>query len=249
MNQGNDIEAGQWRQWQEDCQSVGVDISEAQQALFARFYALLSEANQTVNLTRITAPEDFLYRHLLDSLTIAPLIPANASVADIGSGAGFPAIPLAILRADIQMIAVESVGKKCNFIHACQEALNLANLTVLNLRSEDLGRKTGAPHPQNRREQLDVVTARAVAALPALLELCLPLLKKGGRFLAMKGLNYEAELNASGNALKLLGGKLLEVKTFEHPRLKDSRLLVFEKTTRTPDIYPRTAGLPAKKPL
>lgn len=243
MTQGNNIDTAQWNAWQHDCQSIGVSVTEAQQDLFGRFYELLSEANRTTNLTRITAPEDFLYRHLLDSLTVAPFIPADASVADIGSGAGIPAIPLAVARPDIQITAVESIGKKCNFIRACQETLNLANLTVLNLRSEDMGRQAGT------RESFGIVTARAVATLPALLELCLPLLKKGGLFLAMKGLSYEAELQASANALKVLGGKLLEVKTFEHSRLKDSRLLVFEKTARTPDAYPRTAGLPSKKPL
>lgn len=243
MSQGNDTYTNQWRQWQDDCQQIGVAISNGQRTQFERFYDALTEANRTVNLTRITALDDFLARHLLDSLTIAPLIPQNARLADIGSGAGFPSIPLAIARPDISVLAVESIGKKCKFIQEMQETLNLSNLSVSNARSEDLSRQP------NVRESFDVVTARAVATLPTLLELCLPLVKKGGLFLAMKGLSYEEELQASGNAFKTLGGKLKEVKTFSQPGLEGSRLLVIEKAARTPDTYPRSAGLPGKKPL
>lgn len=243
MTQGNDTYTNQWSQWQKDCQALNVSITDAQRALFERFYEMLTEANRTVNLTRITALEDFLYRHLLDSLAISPLIPAKAQLADIGSGAGFPSIPLAIARPDLTVTAVESIGKKSKFIQDAQEKLALANLTVLNTRSEDLSRQ------KDTREGFDVVTARAVAALPTLLELCLPLVKKGGLFLAMKGLSYDEELQASAKALKTLGGQFKEVQVFPHPRLEGSRLLVIEKVARTPDMYPRSAGLPGKKPL
>lgn len=243
MNQGNDSYTIQWRQWQDDCQALGVSVSEVQRTQFERVYEHLIEANRTVNLTRITAPEEFLYRHLLDSLTLSPLIPANARLADIGSGAGFPSIPLAIARPDVTVTAVESIGKKCKFIQEIKDKLALENLTVLNARSEDLSRKTES------REAFDVVTARAVAALPTLLELCLPLVRPGGLFLAMKGLSYEEELNASTEALKTLGGRFKEVQSFSHSRLEGSRLLVIEKVTCTPDAYPRSAGLPGKKPL
>lgn len=243
MNQGNDSYTIQWRQWQDDCQALGVSVSEVQRTQFERVYEHLIEANRTVNLTRITAPEEFLYRHLLDSLTLSPLIPPNARLADIGSGAGFPSIPLAIARPDVTVTAVESIGKKCKFIQDTKDKLELANLSVLNARSEDLSRKAES------RETFDVVTARAVAALPTLLELCLPLVRPGGLFLAMKGLSYEEELNASAKALKTLGGRFKEVQSFPHPRLEGSRLLVIEKVARTPDAYPRSAGLPGKKPL
>jgi 16S rRNA (guanine527-N7)-methyltransferase len=243
MTQGIDTETTQWTQWRKACHALGIELADHQQSLFQQLYHQLTEANRSVNLTRITALEDFLYRHLLDSLAIAPLLSPSARVADIGSGAGFPALPLAIVRPDLQITAVESIGKKSNFIQAIQTSLNLENLTVLNERSENLG------HQKPMREQFDAVTARAVAALPALLELCLPLVRVGGQFLAMKGLSYEAEIEASNTALKVLGGKLLEVKTFSHPKLEGSRLLIIEKTGRTPDTYPRSAGLPAKKPL
>jgi 16S rRNA (guanine527-N7)-methyltransferase len=232
-----------WEQWQADCGQIGVSVPDVQVALFQRFYDLLTEANRTTNLTRITEPEDFLYRHLLDALAILPLIPPDASLADIGSGAGIPAIPLAIARPDLRIIAVESVGKKCAFIQSAKESLDLSNLDVLNDRSELVGQKP------EYRERFDVVTARAVAALPVLLELCLPLVTVGGQFLAMKGLSYEAELEASAYALKTLGGRLREVRTFSHPRLEGSRVLAFEKVARTPKQYPRQPGTPSKKPL
>lgn len=243
MTQGNASDTAQWTQWRTACQELGVPITDPQQARFEQFYQQLVETNRSVNLTRITALEDFLYRHLLDSLTLAPLIPQQASLADIGSGAGFPAIPLAIVRPDVAITAVESVGKKSQFIQAVKEALGLTNLSILNDRSETLG------HQPSNREQFDCITARAVAALPVLLELCLPLVKTGGLFLAMKGLSYEAELAASGPALKTLGGKLQEVKTFSHPKLEGSRLLIIEKIRPTPKQYPRSAGLATKKPI
>jgi len=222
---------------------MGLNLSDQQETQLQWLYEHLLEVNRHTNLTRITALDDFLHRHLLDSLTLAPFLPAGAKVADIGSGAGFPALPLAIARPDIQVIAVESVGKKCAFIRACAEKLNLSGLTVLNQRSEDMGQD-----PQFR-EQFDIVTARAVAALPSLLELCLPLVKVGGAFLSMKGLSYETELAAAENALKMLGGELKEVKTFVHPSLSGSRLLIIHKVQSTPAKYPRGVGLPVKNPL
>lgn len=243
MTLGNTIEQDAWAQWNTACQALGVSITPDVQEKLAHFYELLQAGNRVTNLTRITAPEDFLYRHLLDSLTISSHIPAQAKVTDVGSGAGFPAIPLAITRPDVTVVAVESVGKKCQFIHSVQETLSLPNLQCRHERSETLGQDP------TLRQRMDVVTARAVAALPVLLELCLPLVKVGGVFLAMKGTSYESELQASKTALKTLGGRLKDVQTFAHPRLEGSRLLVIEKIAKTPAAYPRNAGLPGKNPL
>ncbi len=243
MIQGNADNHPEWNTWRNACQELGVSVSDAQEAQFRRFYELLIETNRHTNLTRITELEDFLYRHLLDSLTLTPLIPDNARLIDIGSGAGIPSLPLAIVRPDLTITAVDSVGKKCKFMEETAATLKLSGFTVLNRRSEELGQDA------QLREQFDVVSARAVAALPVLLELCLPLTKVGGQFLAMKGLSYESELEASPNALKVLGGTLKEVKTFQHPSLSGSRLLVIEKHKPTPRQYPRKTGLPAKSPL
>lgn len=236
-------ESAQWEQWLTDCQTIGVTIPPERLSLFQRFYDLLLTANQSVNLTRITAPQDFLDRNLLDSLTLSPLIPEGSSVADIGSGAGFPALPLAMARPDLKITAVESIGKKCNFIRETAEALGLDNLTVLNLRSEEMARD------KQYRERFDVVTARAVAALPTLLELCVPLVRVKGRFIAMKGMNAEVELNAAEKALRVLATKHVRTKSFDLEKLQGSRLVGFEKIARTQEAYPRSAGLPSKKPL
>jgi 16S rRNA (guanine527-N7)-methyltransferase len=243
MDAAHHTNIGLWDAWQADCLSVGVDLTPSQRAAFERLYIELLEANRATNLTRITEESDFLERHLLDSLAIAPFLPSGARLADIGSGAGFPAIPIAIARPDVQVLAVESVGKKCQFIHAMAERLALPNLSVCNDRSETMGRHS------DFRERFDMVTARAVAALPVLLELCTPLVKPGGRFLAMKGLSYEAELAASEKAMKLLNAQLAQVVTFPHPKLSGSRVLIFEKVAPTPKDYPRPAGMPSKKPL
>ncbi|WP_373532559.1 16S rRNA (guanine(527)-N(7))-methyltransferase RsmG [Vampirovibrio sp.] len=236
-------DSAQWDAWLADCQSIEVPVPADRLALFQQFYTLLLTANQSVNLTRITAPQDFLDRNLLDSLTLSPLIPEGACVADIGSGAGFPAIPLALARPDLSVVAVESVGKKANFIQEAAHALGLKNITVLSLRSEEMARDG------RYRAQFDVVTARAVATLPTLLELCMPLVKVKGRFLAMKGLNAEVELAASQKALKVLATRYSETRTFGLEKLQGSRLLVFEKTAHTQDAYPRNSGLPSKKPI
>jgi 16S rRNA (guanine527-N7)-methyltransferase len=246
MEQGNGDEQTQWKTWRQACLMLELEITDTQEEAFQRFSELLIAANRQLNLTRITALEDFLYRHLLDSLSLSAFLPTGSLLADIGSGAGFPAIPLAMARPDLQVTAVESVGKKCAFIQETIEKLRLTNLKVLNTRGEHLG------HDPQARERFDRVTARAVAALPVLLEYCLPLVKVGGSFLAMKGLNFEAELADSKNALHRLSGRLQEIKKFTQPdlsHLAGSRILNIEKTGKTPATYPRHAGLIRKKPL
>jgi 16S rRNA (guanine527-N7)-methyltransferase len=236
------ITAELWDTWHSDASQFGLSIPDWREK-FNAFYDLLIETNKQFNLTRITAPEDFLYRHLLDSLTLLPLIPPQAKLIDVGSGAGFPAIPLAIARPDITVVALESLEKKCGFIRQVKESLKLENLSVEKTRAEDYA------HVRGVRESYDLVTARAVAALPALLELCLPFVKVKGTFLAMKGRASEDELASAQKALGILGGQFLESKTFDHPRLEGSRLLLIQKIKAMPAKYPRTAGTPAKNPL
>ena len=232
-----------WDTWQTGCRALGIRLEATQRSVFERFYVRLMQANQTTNLTRITTEEDFLYRHLLDSLAIAPLLPSGATLVDVGSGAGFPAIPVAIIRPDVSILAVDAVLKKCRFMESMQTACALANLTVLHARAETLGQTLGC------REWFDVVTARAVAKLPVLLEWCLPLVKVGGQFLAMKGVHYDAERSAAENALKTLGGRFVQVILPPHPQLAGSRILRFDKVRMTAKIYPRPAGMASKRPL
>lgn len=209
-----------------------------------RLYHALIAYNQNINLTRITVPQDFLFRHILDSLTILPWLPVGASVIDVGSGAGFPAIPLLLARPDLSLTAVESVGKKCGFIVQVRDELGLGGrLTVLNERSETLGRDS------KYRIRFDVATARAVAALPILLELCIPLIKPEGSFLAIKGANFQVELDRSTHALSELRATLHETREFVLPEYPATTVLCFRKTGPTPVCYPRLPGIPAKKPL
>ncbi len=229
--------------WTAQSRLLGLSLDASQRAAFDRFYALLCEANRTTNLTRITAPQDFLYRSLLDSLALSPCIPPGSRVVDVGSGAGLPAIPLAIARPDLHITALEATGKKCRFIESVRETLALERLTVLPMRSEDAGQDPCW------REQFDIVTARAVAPLPVLLELCLPLAKVGGRFLAMKGEQFEDELAASRKAVHVLKCELQALHQWESGPLAKARILEFAKRGPTPAAYPRPAGTPSKKPL
>lgn len=232
-----------WQRFQTAGDRLGLPMAALDEARVTTLYADLLTYNAQVNLTRITDPEGFLFRHVLDSLVIAPFVPEGATVADIGSGAGFPAIPLAMARPDVQVHAVESIGKKCKFIEQTAERF-LLPLTVHNKRSEDLARDP------NTREKMDVVTARAVAALPTLLEVTLPLLKVGGQLLAIKGRAYEEELQSAERALTTLKAEHVDTLTFEdEPGLENTALLIFEKLAPTPTAYPRPAGKPQKTPL
>ena len=210
---------------------------------FNAFYRLLIEYNARYNLTAITQEKDVLYKHFYDSLAGEAYICENASVVEVGSGAGFPSIPLKIARDDLSFALVESTGKKCDFLNVCIRELGLKNTQVINSRAEDLG-KTPA-----FREQFDVCCARAVAALPTLVEYCLPFVKVGGSFLAYKG-EAEEELKNAKRAIALLGGGEAEHARFELPENYGTRTLVrIPKIKNTPAIYPRGNGKERSKPL
>jgi 16S rRNA (guanine527-N7)-methyltransferase len=217
----------------------------ASETLLALYDALIT-ANQTMNLTRITDWEGFLIRHILESWLFSLHIPQNAKVIDIGSGAGFPALPLVLFRPDITVVAVESVQKKGAFIQTTAEALGVGNrLTVLTQRCEDLGQQKAY------REQFDCVTARAVANLATLGEYTLPFAKvETGCVLAMKGPSWPEEYLAAEEGLETLGGLMTDCFDWEAiPALAHCYLLRLTKTERTPKKYPRQAGTPLRLPL
>lgn len=222
-------------------------LTESQMALFKALYGLVTEANRTVNLTRITELADFYVRHLLDSLSMAlalKTLPKTFTLIDVGSGAGFPALPLAILFPEASIAAVEATQKKARFIESAVQALSLPNVTVLATRSETLA------HQPAYREQFDTVVARAVAPLNVLMELCLPFAKPGGRFIAMKTQEALAhELVTAKRSIGVLGGCFEETIPILHPLLPNRVLCVIGKKSPSPMQYPRAAGLPAKKPL
>ena len=205
----------------------------------AAFYQMLVEWNEKFNLTRIISPEDAAIKHFCDSLLGAEFI--SGRVCDVGSGGGFPAIPLAIAKPDCHFTLVEANGKKVSFLQAACDELDLKNARVIKARAEEI---------PELRESFDVVTARAVAALNTLLEYCLPLVKVGGRFVAYKGAGFGEELLAAQNAISVLGGRLLAVHEFELPDGSGSRAIIeIEKVSNTPAKYPRGQGKPRSKPL
>jgi 16S rRNA (guanine527-N7)-methyltransferase len=229
--------------------ALGVALRDMQLDQFRRFRDLLLDANTRVNLTAITDPAEVLARHFLDSLTcllaVAPDQRARPlRLLDIGSGAGFPGIPLAIAFPAWLVISLEATGKKARFQQEAVAALGLANVTLLTARAEEQARK-----PEHRG-QYDLVTARAVAALPTLLEYCCPFICVGGRIIAPKKGDLADEIAAGAKAASLLGAKLLAPIAVTIPPLVDGRaLLVAEQKRPCPERYPRPAGAPAKHPL
>lgn len=210
-------------------------------AKFNTYMELLKDWNTRINLTAITEDEEIRLKHFQDSLSILPYI-EGGSLVDVGTGAGFPGLPIAIERPDVSVTLVDSLDKRVKFLQCVADTLELKNVTCIHARAEEFGRKP------EYREKFDYATARAVASMPVLLEYCLPLLKTGGHFLAMKGANASEE--KFDKALEILGGKLVRQDTF---LLKNSELqrciFVVEKSRQIPSKYPRKPGTPAKHPL
>lgn len=223
----------------------GIDLQEKQLQRFSIYLDFLLQYNEKVNLTALTEEEEVMEKHFLDSLSVmqvAPLRP-GMSLIDIGTGAGFPGVPLLIMEPNIQLTLLDSLKKRLNFL---EELLSKLDLTahLVHHRAED-----GA-HNALYRERFDLAIARAVAPLPVLLEYCLPYVRSGGRFLAMKGPSLTEELAVSQNALHLLGGKAERDCCFQLPfSEQERRLLLVKKLRQTPAKYPRAAGVVKNKPL
>lgn len=210
---------------------------------FEIFRNLLLEFNQRYNLTAITDEREMLIKHFYDSLAGEFLFPEGASVVEIGSGAGFPSLPLKIVREDLSFTLMESTGKKCDFLNTAVKELGLNNVTVLNARAEDAGKNS------DYREKYDICCARAVARLNTLAEYCLPLVKTGGKMIAYKG-RAEEEVGEAKKAFFLLGGGKTEPYCYELPEDAGARTLVaVTKEKNTPEKYPRGNGKERKNPI
>lgn len=207
---------------------------------------LLLEFNARTNLTAITDPKGIILKHYADCLTIVDAIPENARLMDVGAGGGFPSLIIALSRPDVRVISLDSTAKKLAFIDWCAEELGMQNISTLSARAEDVGKNP------IHREKYDVVCARAVARLNILGELCLPLVKNGGKFIAMKGAGGQEEIDEAGRGIAVLGGELTENRIISLTDEEESfaRNLIFvQKNKPTPKIYPRNYAQISKKPL
>lgn len=211
---------------------------------FCRYHAFLMEENKKFNLTTITQPREVAEKHFLDALLIVDQIktPVGIKMIDIGSGAGFPGLPLKIYWPDLNVVLLESVGKKVNFMRQVIELLQLTGVEAIQARAEDLAR--------TQRQQYHLAVSRAVAEMRVLVEYALPFVRVGGCFIAYKGPDVRDELKQAQMAIQLLGGEVAETKKTCLPLSHDPRtLVIIKKIKPTPEKYPRAAGRPRKKPL
>lgn len=222
------------------CEAKNISISEHQLNQLSRYAQLLQEWNEKINLTAITGLEDIFIKHFYDSLLIAPYCYEAKTLCDVGSGAGFPGLVLKIVLPELKITLVEPTLKRVNFLNLVISELNLKDISVLNKRMEDC---------IELKESFDIVTARAVAALPVLSELCLPFVRVNGFFIAMKGSSGEEELEVSKNALKVLGGNVSSVIKETLPDGSARINILIQKVRVSPSKYPRVYAQIKKKAL
>lgn len=227
---------------------LGLAIADEQVNLFTNFMDLMLDWNKKINLTTITEPTEIVIKHFIDSLT--PLVfvekyGLNLSKAlDLGTGGGFPGIPLKIMRPEMSLVLVDSLNKRISYLEKVIDQLALTGVLPIHLRAEEMGKNS------EYRERFSTVFSRAVAGLNVLLEYSLPLVQVGGIFIALKGPTLTKELKKADRAINLLGGRIIGLEDIELPKLKDQRTLVFIRKERsTPKKYPRKPGLPKKDPL
>ncbi|UUX33088.1 16S rRNA (guanine(527)-N(7))-methyltransferase RsmG [Fundicoccus culcitae] len=225
----------------------GIELTEQQLTQFEDYYRLLVEWNQKINLTAITDKEEVYLKHFYDSLMMLWLNPLDnyqIKLCDVGSGAGFPSIPLKIVKPELDVTIIDSLNKRINFLNLLVAELGLTGVQAIHARAEEAGQDP------LYRAQFDVTTARAVAPLNVLCEFCLPLTKKGGYFLAMKGQKANQEVAEAQKAITTLGAKIEGQKDAQLPGEESDRsIVIIKKTLDTPNKYPRKAGKPLKQPI
>lgn len=223
---------------------AGIGLDDEKYERLALYSKMLVERNKSVNLTAITDDEGVTVKHFFDSIYPFTLCPPKqgASLIDVGTGAGFPSCPLKIFRDDIQLTLLDSLNKRINFLTELSDSLKL-NARCIHGRAEEFGRKEGF------RDSFDIATARAVGNLSLLCEYCLPFVKVGGAFIALKGSNGEEELNEAKNAVKLLNAEVEKVEHYDLPNGDGRTLIVLKKVAPTPKKFPRNAGQIKKQPL
>ena len=233
------------------CNKINIEISDDQINCFEKYYELLIEKNKVMNLTAITDKEDVIVKHFIDSIALIPYLfdkgintNNELKIIDIGTGAGFPGLPLKIMMPDVKFTLLDSLNKRVSFLNEVIDELKLKDIEALHGRAEDYA------SDNKYREKYDICVSRAVANLSTLSEYCIPFVKEDGYFISYKAGESEEEINNSKNAIKILGGKINKVEEFVLPGTDASRVFVFiRKQELTDKKYPRKAGVPAKKPL
>jgi len=222
-----------------------IDVTSEQYEKFLTYSDYLVEYNKVCNLTAILDSEGITIKHFLDSiLPFSKLeFSKNASIIDVGTGAGFPSVPLKIMNSSLNVTLLDSLNKRVNFLNSLCQKLSLEDVVTVHGRAEELGKSA------DFREKFDIATARAVASLPQLCEYCLPFVKTGGMFVALKGSSGQKELTIAKSAVETLGGKVQECKEYTLPGGDKRTLIVIKKISQTPSKYPRNKGKMTKKPL
>ena len=234
------------RRFDQELETLGIRLTDVQKRQFDRYYELLIEWNRVMNLTGITEYDEVNLKHFTDSLTIVRIKDMEnvSTLIDVGTGAGFPGIPVKIAFPYIKVTLLDSLNKRIKFLNQVVEELDLEDVVTLHGRAEDYAKK------EEYREQFDLCASRAVANLSTLSEYCLPFIKKGGCFVSYKSADSDEEIQQSEKALDILGGKIEKVDKFVLPGSDMGRALVMiEKFKNTPRKYPRKAGVPSKEPL
>lgn len=224
----------------------GLKLTTEQVAGFTTYFDMLVEWNEKINLTAITEPQDVAIKHMIDSLSCydEKIFKAGAKMIDVGTGAGFPGLPLKIFRPDLKVTLFDSLNKRILFLQAVAEKLGITDIEFIHSRAEDGGKN------KQLREQYDIAVSRAVARLDVLCEWCLPFVAVGGFFVALKGSRYSEEINDATGAIQRLGGEIVKIEKIKLPGLDDVRAILYiKKIKKTPAAYPRRPGTAEKKPL
>ena len=232
------------REFEKYLEKMSISLNKEQYDQFYAYMVLLIEWNEKINLTAITEPQEIILKHFVDSLTIAKYIEEGKTIIDMGTGAGFPGIPLKIYRNDVKVVLADSLNKRIKFLNEAIEKLQLKNIETIHCRAEELGKN------KEYREKFDYATSRAVANLSTLSEYLLPFVKLNGLCIFMKTMEIDEELENAKKAIKILGGRIEKVDKFEIPESDLGRsIIIVKKEKQTPSKYPRKPGTPAKEPL